>query len=138
VDGGECSQSWHLFLRFATVLAANVQNGPDFGVVQKFWSAPIPCLNEFRLDAFPVTLLAGASQLHSGLIHFKSFFFRILVSSNLHGGPMRRRSSCERGCAGPRRTGKSLQIAVEGVTGTTEASSTPAPAFNRATGGGDG
>ena len=41
--------------------------------------------------------------------------------------PMRRKWSrvtwcpCERGCAGPRWTGKPLQIAVDGVTGTTEA-----------------
>src|SRR5215831_3927993 len=57
-------------LRFAALLAANVQNGPDLGVLQKIWSATVPCLNEFLLDTFPVTLLAGASQLHSGLIHF--------------------------------------------------------------------
>ena len=63
-----------LFLRFAAVLAANIQNGPDLGVFQKIRSATVPCLNEFLLDAFPVTLLAGASQLHSGLIHFQSFF----------------------------------------------------------------
>ena len=56
-------------------------------------------------------------------------------------GPMRRKSSrvtwcpCERGCAGPRGTGKPLQIAVDGVTGTTEA--TPGANFNRAIGGGD-
>ena len=42
-------------------------------------------------------------------------------------GSMRRKSSrvtwcpCERGCAGPRGTGKPLQIAVDGVTGTMEA-----------------
>ena len=42
-------------------------------------------------------------------------------------GPMRRKWSrviwcpCERGCAGPRWTGKPLQIAVDGVPGTTEA-----------------
>ena len=59
-----------LSLRFAALLAANVQNGPDLGILQKIWSATVPCLNEFLLDTFPVTLLAGASQLHSGLIHF--------------------------------------------------------------------
>jgi hypothetical protein len=63
-----------LFLRFAAVLAAIVQNGPDLGVVQKIWSPTVPCLNEFLLDAFPVTLLTGASQLHSGLIHFQFLF----------------------------------------------------------------
>ena len=66
-----------LFLRFAAVLAAYVQYGPDLGAVQKIWGATVPCLNEFVLDAFPVTLLAGASSLHSGLIHFQSFFLRM-------------------------------------------------------------
>jgi len=39
-----------------------------------------------------------------------------------------------RGCAGPRRAGKPLQIAVDGTPGTTEA--TPG-GFNRAIGGDD-
>ena len=65
-----CQHASSLFLRFAGVLAANVQNGPDLGVLQELWSATVPCLNESLLYAFPVTLLAGASQLHSGLIHF--------------------------------------------------------------------
>jgi hypothetical protein len=63
------------------VLAAYVQYGPDLGVVQKIWGATVPCLNEFVLDAFPVTLLAGASQLHGGLIHFQSFFLRMFEMS---------------------------------------------------------
>ena len=66
-----------LFLRFAAVLAAYVQNGPDLGVVQKIWGATVPCLDEFVLDGFPATLVTGASQIHSGLIHFQSFFLRM-------------------------------------------------------------
>ena len=63
-----------LFLRFTTVLAANVQNGPDLGIFQKIGSATVPSLNEFLLDASPVTLVARAGQRHRGLIHFQSFF----------------------------------------------------------------
>jgi hypothetical protein len=46
-------------------------------------------------------------------------------------GSMRRKSSrvtwcpCERGCAGPLWTGKPLQIAVDGLPGTTEATQHP-------------
>jgi hypothetical protein len=85
-----------LFLRFAAVLAAYVQYGPDLGAVQKIWGATVPCLNEFVLDAFPVTLLAGASQLHGGLIHFQSFFLAHVrnepdVFSNCHNARKGRR-----------------------------------------------
>jgi hypothetical protein len=82
-----------LFLRFAAVLAAYVQDGPDLGVVQKVWSATVSCLNEFVLDAFPVTLLTGASQIHSGLIHFQSFFLRMFERAR----PVLELSQCPEG-----------------------------------------
>jgi hypothetical protein len=59
--------------RFAALLAANVQNGPDLFALQTIWSATISSLNEPFLDALPVALFTRASQLHSGLIHFQIF-----------------------------------------------------------------
>lgn len=50
-----------LILRLAAVLAANIQNGPDLGVLQQIRSATVSRLNKFLLDAFPVMLIAGAS-----------------------------------------------------------------------------
>jgi hypothetical protein len=47
------------------------------GQLDYLWGATVPCLNEFVLDAFPVTLLTGASQLHSGLVHFQFLFLAI-------------------------------------------------------------